>query len=78
MLCQAKCEKLMDEGAPVIVVANTNVRERDVNGYTKMGKQHGYTVFSIIVENRHGGQNEHGVPDEMIANMAKNFSVKLS
>jgi len=78
MICQSKCEDLLKKGESIVIVANTNIKERDVNGYTKLGKQYGYTVFSIIVENRHGGQNEHGVPDEMIANMAKNFSVKLS
>lgn len=78
MLCQEKCEQLLKSGEPTVVVANTNVRERDVAGYTKMGKHYGYKVFSIIVENRHGGQNEHGVPNEKLKDMEKNFSVKLS
>jgi len=34
-------------------------------------------VFSLIVENRHGGVNEHDVPDDVIEKMEKRFEVKL-
>jgi hypothetical protein len=34
-------------------------------------------VFSIIVENRHGGVNQHGVPDEKLQKMKDRFEVSL-
>jgi hypothetical protein len=34
-------------------------------------------VFSIIVENRHGGVNQHGVPDEKLQQMNDRFEIKL-
>ena len=37
----------------------------------------GYRVFSIIVENRHGGVNEHGVPAEKLEQMKNRFQIKL-
>ena len=34
-------------------------------------------VFSIIVENRHGGVNQHGVPMDKLEQMKNRFEVKL-
>jgi hypothetical protein len=34
-------------------------------------------VTSIIVENRHGGVNEHGVPEDKIELMRNRFEIKL-
>jgi hypothetical protein len=34
-------------------------------------------VTSIIVENRHEGTNEHGVPDEVLTKMKNRFEIKL-
>jgi len=34
-------------------------------------------VFSIIVENRHNGWNEHGVPQEKLEQMKTRFEIKL-
>jgi hypothetical protein len=31
----------------------------------------------MIVENRHGGKNTHGVPDEKVEVMKNRFQVKL-
>jgi hypothetical protein len=45
--------------------------------YYKMASQHGYRVYSLIVENRHGGVNEHGVPGEKLEQMKNRFQVKL-
>jgi len=42
-----------------------------------MAEKYGYTVFSLIVENRHGGVNEHGVPEEALERMENRFELKL-
>jgi len=34
-------------------------------------------VFSVIVENRHGGVNQHGVPDDKLEIMKNRFEFKL-
>ena len=49
-----------------IAVANTFTQEWEMEPYFKLAKEYGYTVFSIVVENRHGGVNKHGVPEELI------------
>jgi hypothetical protein len=45
--------------------------------YYKMAESWGYRVYSIIVENRHGGVNEHGVPEEKLEQMKSRFEIKL-
>jgi tRNA uridine 5-carbamoylmethylation protein Kti12 len=60
-----------------IIVSNTFTQEWEMQAYYDLAKSWGYTVFSIIVENRHGGVNEHGVPDEVLTKMKDRFEIKL-
>ena len=60
-----------------IVVSNTFTQEWEMKPYFDLAETHGYKVFSIIVENRHGGTNEHGVPDEVLTKMSERFEIKL-
>ena len=62
---------------PEIVVSNTFTQKWEMEAYYKLAEQYGYKVFSIIVENRHGGVNQHGVPDVKLAQMKNRFEVKL-
>lgn len=62
---------------PEIVVSNTFTQEWEMERYYKLAEQYGYKVFSIIVENRHGGKNIHGVPDDKLEQMKNRFSIKL-
>jgi ABC-type phosphate/phosphonate transport system ATPase subunit len=61
----------------IIVVSNTFTQEWEMQPYFDMSESWGYRVFSIIVENRHGGVNEHGVPEDKIEIMKNRFEVKL-
>jgi predicted kinase len=60
-----------------IAVSNTFTQEWEMAPYYELANKYNYKVFSIIVENRHGGKNTHGVPDEKIELMKKRFEVKL-
>lgn len=62
---------------PTIVVSNTFTQEWEMEPYFKLAEKYGYTVFSVIVENRHGGKNEHGVPEEKVQVMKDRFQIKL-
>jgi predicted kinase len=61
----------------VIVVSNTFTQEWEMQPYLDMAKDWGYTVFSVIVENRHGGVNVHSVPDDKLEMMKNRFEVRL-
>jgi predicted kinase len=60
-----------------IVVSNTFTQEWEMKPYFDFAKNWGYTVFSIIVENRHGGVNQHGVPEDKLQQMKDRFEIKL-
>ena len=60
-----------------IIVSNTFTQDWEMKPYYEMAKQWDYKVFSIIVENRHGGENVHGVPEDKLEIMKNRFEVKL-
>lgn len=60
-----------------IVVSNTFTQEWEMEPYYKLAETYGYRVFSLVVENRHGGENLHNVPEDKIEAMRKRFEVKL-
>ena len=60
-----------------IVVSNTFTQEWEMEAYYKMASQHGYRVYSLIVENRHGNENVHGVPEDKLLQMKSRFQIKL-
>lgn len=60
-----------------IAVSNTFTQEWEMEDYYSLAKEYGYKVFSMIVENRHGGVNQHGVPEEKLEQMKNRFEVKL-
>jgi predicted kinase len=60
-----------------IVVSNTFTQEWEMEKYYQLANQYDYRVFSIIVENRHGGKNLHGVPEDKLQIMKDRFSIKL-
>ena len=62
---------------PRIVVSNTFTQEWEMKPYYDLAREHGYMVFSLIVENRHGGKNVHNVPEDKIDQMRKRFEVIL-
>lgn len=60
-----------------IVVSNTFTQEWEMQPYFELAKKYGYRVHSLIVENRHGGVNEHEVPVEKLGQMLNRFELKL-
>ena len=75
--CQQLVEYEMESGIPKIAVSNTFTQEWEMKPYFELGEKHGYKVFSVIVENRHGGTNKHGVPEDKIELMKNRFEIKL-
>lgn len=75
--CKDNVESKMKWYKTPIVVANTFTQEWEMLAYYELAKKYGYTVHSVIVENRHGGVNVHGVPDDKLEQMKTRFEVKL-
>ena len=74
--CRTKTEGWMKKRYNV-VVSNIFTMEWELAGYYELAKQYGYQVHSLIVENRHGGINEHGVPEDKLQAMKDRFEIKL-
>ena len=81
--CREKVETFMKDNQinnqfyKEIVVSNTFTQEWEMEAYYELANKYGYRVYSIIVENRHGGLNEHGVPEDKLEIMRKRFEIKL-
>ena len=81
--CQTQVERYMkdslvnDQFYREIAVSNTFTQEWEMKPYFELAEKYGYTVFVTIVENRHGGKNVHGVPDDKLEIMRNRFEFKL-
>lgn len=58
---------LADPAIKNIIVANTNIKPKDWKYYLDKAKEAGIMVSFAIMENRHGGVNQHGVPEAVLA-----------
>ena len=75
--CQNNVEHMMSSSTDRIIVSNTFTQEWEMKPYYEMAEEYGYRVYSLIVENRHSGVNEHGVPVDKLEQMKNRFEVKL-
>jgi predicted kinase len=80
--CQNSVETVMKGWGNVlpankIVLSNTFTQEWEMKPYFDLAEKYGYRVYSLICENRHGGVNEHGVPEDKLEIMKKRFEISL-
>lgn len=75
--CRSSVGGLMINEEPKLVVSNTFTQEWEMKPYYELAERYGYTVFSLVVENRHGGVNEHDVPEDVLVKMENRFQLKL-
>lgn len=74
--CYGKVKSIVDVEEDV-AVANTFTQLWEMEPYLELAKERGYMVFTLVVENRHGGVNVHDVPELNIARMRNRFQVEL-
>lgn len=72
-----KTRDALQRGIAYVIVSNTFTTERELTPYTDMANQLNYSVISLVVENRHGNESIHNVPEEAMDRMRNRFSVKL-
>ena len=75
--CQFRCSEKMRQKAERIIVANTFTQEWEMEQYFKMAETYNYRVHTVIVENRHGSENVHNVPENKLQQMKERFQIKL-
>ncbi len=72
-----KDHQVKEQYYPEIAVSNTFTQEWEMESYFQLAEKYNYKVVSLIVENRHGSKNLHGVPDDKVEIMRNRFEIKL-
>lgn len=63
--CQNKVKEAMESDLfHKIIVSNTSTSEKELKPYVELAEEFGYNVLSLVVENRHGNDSIHSVPQE--------------
>ena len=75
--CQLAVDMMMQDNEELIVVHNTFTADWEMDAYFDLARKHGYAVHTIIVENRHGSDNVHDVPKDVVKAQVERFSVTL-
>ena len=75
--CQEEVDFLMRYEHSPVVVSNTFTQEWEMDVYYELAEKYDYRVHSVIVENRHNGENVHGCPVDKIEQMEDRFEIKL-
>ena len=75
--CFRKFCKAIEENKPLVIQNNTNSNPKEFQKYVDFAEEKGYIVFSIVMENRHGNSNVHGVPNETVERQYNNLITSL-
>ena len=75
--CENRTESAMQANESRIFVHNTFVYDWEMEPYFALAEKFDYRIHVITVENRHEGENVHGVSREQIEKMALKFGIKL-
>ncbi|AUR92119.1 AAA domain protein [Vibrio phage 1.170.O._10N.261.52.C3] len=78
--CQQQVHKYMNLfQVENIVVHNTFTTEKELKPYVDMAEKFGYRVVSLVVENRHGNESVHNVPEKTLLKQKQRLqgSIKL-
>jgi len=60
-----------------IVVHNTFTKEWEMEAYFVLADKYKYTVHTVVVENRHGSESIHNVPQDRVEAQRERFEVTL-
>jgi len=76
-LCYSKYSQYIDSGIGPLVVSNTSTSTKEFQKYIDIATESGYTVISLVVENRHGGVDSHNVPEGTLAAQERRIFASL-
>ncbi|TGK81556.1 ATP-binding protein [Leptospira noumeaensis] len=75
--CESKTKQALEQGIPFVIVDNTFTLDWELKPYIRLSEEYGYKLFVVTVENRHGGNNVHQIPEEQIEKMKGKYQVVL-
>lgn len=75
--CEERTRAAMQSDSPKIILHNTFTIAWELEVYFRLAQEFSYRVHVVTVENRHGGVNQHGIPDEHIERMKSKYALVL-
>jgi predicted ABC-type ATPase len=60
-------------GTARVIQSNTNTGKWQYKKYMELAEENGYRVIVMTVENHHGNESIHGVPEETLVKMEKDL-----
>lgn len=69
--CKNVVKEGMVMGTNCIIAHNTFTTMKEMKPYLELAEEYGYDVTTLVVENRHGSNSVHEVPDETLARQCK-------
>lgn len=67
----------MRQGIPRVIVHTCALKIEELSGIYRAAEELGYKVYSLVLENRHGGKSVHNVKPEDYEWMRKHMEVRL-
>ena len=82
MKCTAEADRIMnlattEDAVHTLVIHNTFTKQWEMTPYLILAEKYGYTVHTIIVENRHESESIHDVPQASVDAQRDRFEVVL-
>ena len=82
MKCTAEADRIMnlattEDAVHTLVIHNTFTKQWEMTPYLILAEKYGYTVHTIIVENRHESKSIHDVPQTAVDAQRDRFEVVL-
>ena len=82
MKCAVKAEQAMhcakaEDAKHTLVIHNTFTKQWEMTPYLILAEKYGYTIHTIIVENRHESKSIHDVPQASIDAQRDRFDIVL-
>lgn len=75
--CLSNAAAAIRLGIARIAIANTFTTIAEMDPYFRLAHQHGIAIASLIVENYHGSESVHDVPEDVFLEMRDRFKVSL-
>ncbi|GBF51663.1 AAA domain protein [Leptospira ryugenii] len=75
--CYTNVHQAMKDSISFLIVDQTFVSFREIKPYLDLALEFSYKTFVLTVENRHDGENQHGISDTQLVKMAESYKVKL-
>lgn len=71
--CYVRFNELLEKKTEVIIVTNINGHFSEYASYITRGRNNGYTVHVMSMENHHEGKSTIGIPDKFVVKMCRKY-----